>query len=86
MEVPPHHLLEEIQGECNPWNLDSTNDTMGPFLSYSSNRGPHSGLDHPRSDSRLFDPNGVDTVSNADGGLTPGSTFDASEVDRYVIL
>ena len=42
------------------------------------------GLDHPRSDSRLFDPNGVDTVSNADGGMTPGSTFDASEVDRFV--
>ena len=45
----------------------------------------HSTLDHPRSDSRLFDPNGVDTVSNADGGMTPGSTFDASEVDRFDI-
>ncbi|XP_059084757.1 uncharacterized protein LOC131881812 isoform X4 [Tigriopus californicus] len=30
----------------------------------------------------LFDPNGgVDTISPGDGGLTPGSTFDASEVD-----
>ena len=25
---------------------------------------------------------GVDTISPGDGGLTPGSTFDASEVDR----
>lgn len=33
----------------------------------------------------LFDPNGgVDTISPGDGGLTPGSTFDASEVDRCV--
>ena len=48
-----------------------------------SSRG-HTSLDHPRSDSRLFDPNGVDTVSNADGGMTPGSAFDASEVDRLV--
>ena len=44
----------------------------------------HATLDHPRSDSRLFDPNGVDTVSNADGGMTPGSAFDASEIDRFV--
>ena len=27
---------------------------------------------------------GVDTISPGDGGLTPGSTFDASEVDRRV--
>ena len=27
------------------------------------------------------DPSGVETVSNG-GGVTPGSTFDASEVDR----
>ena len=29
------------------------------------------------------DPSGVETVSNG-GGVTPGSTFDASEVDRFV--
>ena len=28
---------------------------------------------------------GVDTISPGDGGLTPGSTFDASEVDRRVV-
>ena len=54
-----------------------------PRVTQSSSR--HATLDHPRSDSRLFDPNGVDTVSNADGGMTPGSAFDASEIDRLVM-
>ena len=63
-------------------NRHAGSSSPPPRIAQSSSR--HAALDHPRSDSRLFDPNGVDTVSNADGGMTPGSAFDASEIDRFV--
>jgi len=66
-------------------NRHAGSSSPPPRVTQASSSSRHGTLDHPRSDSRLFDPNGVDTVSNADGGMTPGSAFDASEIDRLVL-